>query len=1408
MADRRVVVRLIANVAGYVRGLGDARARTEEFARQNRQSMEQVGKAGLALGTGLAVGVGLALKKFADFDQAMSGIQAATHETAEGMAQLREAALKAGADTAFSAVEAADAIEQLAKAGVATADILGGGLAGALDLAAAGGLAVGDAAEIAATAMTQFKLSGDQIPHVADLLAAAAGKAQGEVSDMGNALAQAGLVASQTGLTIEETTAGLASFASAGLLGSDAGTSFKSMLQRLTPQSAEAAGLMDELGISAYDAQGNFVGLEAFAGNLQTSLADLTVEQRNGAMATIFGSDAVRAAAVLYEQGAGGIAEWTAKVNDAGFAQETAAIKLDNLKGDIEAFYGSLETALIKTGEGGNGLARQALQTATGVVNAYGEMDAGAQQAVFGATALTAAVALTSGGFLVLAPRVVATRAALAALAVQLPRTTAAMSNLGKAAGIAGVLLAAYAAIEAIDSATGQAAPNVERLTDSLIDFGKSGAVSGELARVFGDDMERFQIALDAVDNRGALGTLDRLHEALSPFDSQAEIAGEALEGLSQTLAGLVQQGHPEVAARAIKELGLTMDEAKDRFPEYADALISAQTTSKLAATEQDGLAGAMDGVTGAAVEQEISLTDLMETVRGISNQVLGLRDATRGYETALDDATTALKDNGRTLDVTTEKGRQNEAALDGIATAAADVLDGMVDAGKPISDVTAAFGTQREALINAATGFGMTAEQAEVYADSVLKIPDAKATAVTLTGAEEALAQIERLRQNLITLPDQRVTIRIDEVQGTTVQRGGYAGRTIEKAEGGYISGPGTGTSDSIPALLSNGEFVVRAASVARIGVPALTAINRYASGGLVGYANGGQVSATNTASLTTATAGMTDVASIEALVKAWTDYNAQLEQAARRLDLVEASHEAEIAAVLAAGTDDAADAQERLNDANQAIRDFDYAAQRDAEAAAVDRLVDSLEAQAAALEAVAAANRQANADRVEQEDNRFAAGVLTSAEYLAILDKRIADEIAYTDEWMALTRQREAIVQGEVDTAQQAADDLAKVQADALSTLNGLLDQEQAIRSRQVVAEATYYARRSALGVAFNAEQARILDARRDALTSWARLDEVSSPAWGNTVEQLIDNAGDQLGQMREWMAELDSARSRGVSEQVISALGLDEGPQALGQLRQFNAATVGEIDALNRAVEQRTVLASQQVAREQMNSYGQLGRDLVDARVKFADEIATLEADFLAEQAEMVQQLAEIGATQGRSYGEALAAGLMSQLANVQAAAAALAAAAVVAPVTSVPTTGTPNTSTKGAPGVAAQGAPPVGKAGWFTNGANVLHVNAAGIIDQGKYTGQYPMQIPGAIAQKTYDVGGWLEPGLTLAYNGTGQRERVLTAGQMASSSGPTVIESHTYVVLDGQVIDHRVTQVLGKQRSSSQIAGSA
>lgn len=370
--SRSVKVVLTAETAQYIREMqkagklsADAMSQVERSTKKSSGALDFFGVNTETAALGLAT---FAQKTVMDFDQSMSQVQAATHETAEGMDLLRQAALDAGADTAFSATEAAGGIENLAKAGLSTADILDGGLAGALDLAAAGELGVADAAEAAAGAMAQFKLEGDQATHVADLLAAGAGKAQGEVSDMVMALKQAGTVSAQTGLSLEETVGSLSALAEQSLLGSDAGTSFKTMLAALTPNSDKARKAMEQYNIQAFDAQGNFVGMTELAAQLQAGLGDLTDEQRAMALETIFGSDAVRAASIIYDNGADGISNWIAQVDDAGFAAETAAIKMDNLKGDLDTLRGAFETAFI-SGDNNQDALRGITQLATDTIN-------------------------------------------------------------------------------------------------------------------------------------------------------------------------------------------------------------------------------------------------------------------------------------------------------------------------------------------------------------------------------------------------------------------------------------------------------------------------------------------------------------------------------------------------------------------------------------------------------------------------------------------------------------------------------------------------------------------------------------------------------------------------------------------------------------------------------------------------------------------------------------------------------------------------------------------------------------------------------------------------------------------------------------------------------------------------------
>lgn len=364
-----------------------AMTRAGSTARTVASGMENTGRKSALIASGITT-AGLAVAAFgvaavkmaADFDQQMSTVQANTGATSAQMDQLRAAAIEAGASTVYSATESADAINELGKAGLSTSDILSGGLSGALNLAASDGMAVGDAAELMATTLKQFNLTGSESTQVADALAAGAGKAVGSAHDLGFALNQAGLVANSMGVSMQETTGTLAAFANAGMIGSDAGTSLKTMLQRLASPTDKAQTLMDELGINVYDANGKFIGLAGAAGQLQNGLSGLSQQERNTALDTIFGADAVRAANVLYKEGAEGIDGWTKAVSQSGYAADLAAKKNDNLKGDLENLGGSMESLMISVGEGAQGPLRKMVQGLDTLVDAFAGLPSGVQQ--------------------------------------------------------------------------------------------------------------------------------------------------------------------------------------------------------------------------------------------------------------------------------------------------------------------------------------------------------------------------------------------------------------------------------------------------------------------------------------------------------------------------------------------------------------------------------------------------------------------------------------------------------------------------------------------------------------------------------------------------------------------------------------------------------------------------------------------------------------------------------------------------------------------------------------------------------------------------------------------------------------------------------------------------------------------
>jgi TP901 family phage tail tape measure protein len=791
VAERVVKVKLSAQVAEYVQGMETAAKKTRELGSeseklaQKKEAFDVLGRSMLAVGTIAGVAVGLAVAKFVEFDQAMSNVQAATKESAENMDLLRNAALDAGARTVFSATEAANAIEELGKAGVSTQDILNGGLDGALDLAAAGGLGVAEAAGIAAVALKTFNLNGEDMSHVADLLAAGAGKAMGDVTDLSMALNQSALVAKAAGLTIEETTAGLSAFASAGLLGSDAGTSFKSMLQRLTPQSNEAKTKMAELGISAYDAQGQFIGLSKFAGNLQDSLKKLTPEQRNAALATIFGSDAVRAANVLYNEGADGIDKWTAAVDDQGYAAEQAATRLDNLAGDVEALGGAFDTALIKTGSGANDVLRTMVQVATSLIEAYGNLPAPVQGGVLAVGALVAVVGLAGGAFLLAVPKVVEFRTAIATLGVEMPKTAAAARGVmgvlggpwGIAIGAAVAVLAAFGAAQADNAARVEAFAatldaSTGKITDSTRDMVKANLSAKQSFWFMESDSAydaatKLGIGLDLVTDAasGNVKALEQLNDELQlgaagsdKLKKQMEESGLTATELSNayaTVKGAVagQSGSIEEAIRVAKQ--------KQSVDEDAAGATEDQKQS-------------LEELAGVANDTNQAISDLADEIKNFGSAQFDVEESTIALYDAFDSLKANLESGTASLDVTTEAGRQTGSALLDTAKAANDNAAAIAAVGGTTDQIAGALNAGRQRIIDARIALGDSAEAAQAYADKLIATPTAVQTQVTITGADAAVANLERVKSAMRDVIDLIGSMPVFGSTGTAQANGG----------------------------------------------------------------------------------------------------------------------------------------------------------------------------------------------------------------------------------------------------------------------------------------------------------------------------------------------------------------------------------------------------------------------------------------------------------------------------------------------------------------------------------------------------------------------------------------------------------------------------------------------------------
>src|SRR5215218_3640722 len=311
---------------------------------------------GAAIGTGLAVaGLGKfaadSVKLATTFDKTMRQVASVTKVPVARIGELRKIALDMGAKTSFSARQAGEAMLELGKGGLTFAEQKAGGLSATLTLAAAGSLELGEAAGFVVQGLKAFGLRADQAATVSAALAGAANASTASVDDMGLSLSQTAAGARNAGLSIQETTGVLAAFANNGIKGSDAGTSLKTMLQRLIPETEKARNKMADLGLKFTDARGAMLPITEIAQRLKDRLSGLSDAQRSSALATIFGSDATRAATILMREGSAGLAKYIKATSDRGAAEKLAKTNTEGAAGAFERLQGAIETIQIQIGD-------------------------------------------------------------------------------------------------------------------------------------------------------------------------------------------------------------------------------------------------------------------------------------------------------------------------------------------------------------------------------------------------------------------------------------------------------------------------------------------------------------------------------------------------------------------------------------------------------------------------------------------------------------------------------------------------------------------------------------------------------------------------------------------------------------------------------------------------------------------------------------------------------------------------------------------------------------------------------------------------------------------------------------------------------------------------------------------------
>lgn len=346
-----LAAKISLDTSEYEGQLDDASGKTHNFGEKLKNGLATAAKVGAA---GLAVAT-TAVTAFAkssidtgmQFDSAMSQVAATMGKTTDEIGELRDFAMEMGANTAFSATQAADALNYMALAGYDAEQSMEA-LPNVLNLAAAGGIDLAAASDMVTDAQSALGLSMEESAALVDKMAMASSKSNTSVAQLGDAILTIGGTAKNLAGGTTELSTALGILADNGVKGAEGGTALRNIILSLSAPTDTAAKAMQSLGLEVYDAQGNMRPLNETFGDLQAALSSMTQGEQTQALSKIFNKEDLKSVNALLANTGERFDELSGYIGNAtGAAENMANTQLDNLAGDVTLFKSALEGAQI-----------------------------------------------------------------------------------------------------------------------------------------------------------------------------------------------------------------------------------------------------------------------------------------------------------------------------------------------------------------------------------------------------------------------------------------------------------------------------------------------------------------------------------------------------------------------------------------------------------------------------------------------------------------------------------------------------------------------------------------------------------------------------------------------------------------------------------------------------------------------------------------------------------------------------------------------------------------------------------------------------------------------------------------------------------------------------------------------------